>query len=309
MTNLDFFKNKDRENFGHYFIEKALNFALEKEFGKSFEFIIEGLNFLTCDCQIREALDTIESKEDLFNDIENSTSNQTEYLFTKAYFMSFGKTKKELILAFEAIKKYQEFGGKDFEYGQYIKGDILAALNYPNEALDCYLESDMRAISFSSARINFKIGKISERFIDSNGLCELYASFIENPSSSCCAEALRKSTTYHDLKLKIEDNASNNNLLKLFIKKVDDKEDKNFITEYRNLINEISENNIQIVQDFIDTLKSNHKLFIYGKEDEFYGDDDVEEEDENDWNNFSSYRDYFDAMTDGLYGDYEESDF
>ena len=51
MNNKDCIKVNDLETLGKNYLKMAVDFALKKEFQKSFEFINLGLEYLTCDCQ------------------------------------------------------------------------------------------------------------------------------------------------------------------------------------------------------------------------------------------------------------------
>lgn len=283
MEKIDFIKKDDRESLGLFYIEKAIGFALDKQFGKSYEFIKEGLDVLTCDCMIRGRIKKMESKMSLKDDIENTTIIPSEYFFTKGYYLSFYKDRGLLLLALKAINEYLEH--KRCDYGYYIKGNILIGLDNPEEALACY-----ELVEDINPRINFKIGMTAEKyFSDIHGIYELYSSFLNNPSSVCCANILRVCTIRRGIKLQINEVDSENKILKLFMGV--DTEGKTFFSEYSALIKEKTESNILMLANFLAVLKTNSKFYPS------FRDSDFNDKEDDDWGAFDSDDDYYDAMS------------
>ena len=96
-----------KDRIGKYFFSKAITFALNEEFGKSFEFLKQGLDIITCDCIKGGWLkEYTQSNKKLFDDINIKYIPHCEYYFVKAYVMSYEKEKRYLSIASNAIYKY-----------------------------------------------------------------------------------------------------------------------------------------------------------------------------------------------------------
>jgi tetratricopeptide (TPR) repeat protein len=177
-----------KESIGKYFFSKATTFALNKEFGKSYEYFKEGLDIITCDCVRGGWLKAYaESDKKLFDDINIKHMPHFEYFFVKAYMMSYEEDKKSLYSALDAIDKYLIL--QDDDYGHYVRGKILLGLEESREAFDCFYS----ASSFSkNQRLLYRLGRTKEQLLGENGLEELFNSFIKNPLSACCARLLKK---------------------------------------------------------------------------------------------------------------------
>lgn len=177
-----------KEGLGRYFLKKAVDFAIEKSFGKSYEYIKEGLDILTCDCN-RGGWRTkfIDSDKSIFSELIINYPEIIEYYFVKAYLLSFEENKTDLYIALDAIEKY--ISKRKDEYGFYIKGKIFLSLGEYSDAFEQF----KKASEFKeSARILYRIGRIKEQFLNKYGLENLYKSFDINPSSSCCTRTLKK---------------------------------------------------------------------------------------------------------------------
>lgn len=296
MNKIEFVEKKDRENLGKYFHSKAFNFALKKDFGKSYEFFKESLDFLTCDCCGNIHKDTLIDSEQIkiFNDIENHTSNYAEYFFTKAYIFSFCEEKKYLYLALYDIDKYLEL--VQDEYGNYVKGKILLSLDEPNEALDSFYNASSFGIN---TRLNYYIGKTKEEYSDcgieerysAHGLNQLYNSFIENPSSVCCGKVLQKYSMKHKIELQWEKPHIENLLLVVFI---DNKSELGFFNAYKEIINRGTNYCLQTINIFLEVLKLNYQLYSLQEDFDYskHNDQGDNERDDNEWNNQPSYEEW-----------------
>lgn len=303
-----FIEKSQKEGIGKYFLSKAVVFATNKEFGKSYEFLKEGLDILTCDCPSKNWKKTYDiSDKKLFEDLNINHLLHYEYYFVKAYILSFEKDLKNLYLALDAVDKYQE--KIDDEYGYYVRGKILLGLGKPIEAF----ESFKKATNFDwNPRLLYRMARIKEEFLNEFGLDELYCSFIENPSSPCCARILKKYMILRGKELSLKDGETNELLLS-FNKKDDGWNLQNIYTELlESQIADTDElvfdrkDNSPIIDYFLQELSNNYIVFT-----EYKVENDSKTKDEDEDYNPHAYfpepdyeRDTFNALTDGQYGDY-----
>ena len=89
MDKIDFVRRNNFEKIGKYYFEKAVNFVLERDFGKAYEFFKEGLDYVTCDCGEKWIEKISNQVTTFFVDIENSDSNHVGYFFSKAFLYSY----------------------------------------------------------------------------------------------------------------------------------------------------------------------------------------------------------------------------
>lgn len=289
MEKLKFIETNNLEKLGEYFFLKGVRFGLNREFGKAYEFFKESLDCITCDCCFIDwNIKNANVDPNIFNDLENYNSNHSEYFFVKAFMLTYAKELKNPHIALDAIDAY--LTKVQDEYGYYIKGKILQKLDLNVEALECYLKS--QTIS-NNSRINYRIGRLKEQYLNEYGLDDLFISLIQNNSSSCCAKELKLYYNKSDLEL-IENN-ENFELWNLFT----DKQTHfiTFWTSYFRITNkQISEerivdvSNMNLIKRFIEILKSNYDIFIMKSESEQnerdYDDDEYESNyDDYNWNN------------------------
>jgi tetratricopeptide (TPR) repeat protein len=231
--------------------------------------------------------------------------------------MSFEDSNNFLNQALESIEKYLK-KNKD-EYGYYIKGKILISINEPNKAityfnkaqkiLDVIFEDDV------DAKLLYRIGKTKEQFLNTNGISELYRSFIKNPRSICCARELKKYSRIRSLKTNANLEEERNELIKSFRGHTDELEFyklyKNLLNNQRHLLKKRNGNNInektkKKIEDFIKFIQNN-SLNLEGNIQSSESEENFDYYDSNfiepDYD-----RDTFNALTDGQYGDYDEFD-
>lgn len=283
-------KKRNSEELGKYFLKKAVDFALDRQFGKAYEFIKEGLDFLTCDCSVGGWKDNyLSSKKDIFNDLEVRNCNNYEYYFTKAFLLRNDNNKKNTYLALDAIERYLNVVND--EYGLYIKAAILFKLNNSTEeALNLLYESkDIRTTSL----ILYRIGRFKEQELDEFGIYDLYQAFLENPSSVCCCRILQKNSKKRSISLDLNENNHSNILVKGFLSIENEWE---FQSLYEATLNNsdinLSDNNQNssvVIDDFLCVLKNNHEKFK-----------PIISYDENDYS--EDYYEYYD-------NDYEDSNY
>lgn len=301
-------ENSHKESIGKYYFSKAVSFAINKEFGKSYEFFKLGLDILTCDCNIKDWLkDYINSDKKLFDDINVTHTPHYEYFFVKAYMMSYEKDEKDLYFAFDAIERYLEHNQD--EYGCYVKGKILIGLDNSWGAIECFENASSYR---ENPRLLYRIGRTKEQLLEENGIKELYYSFIKNPSSVCCARNLRKSMKDRGRLLNLNEGESN--ILLLAFNNIEDEwyfhvlYDKLLESQLENNEDSIVaiEDNTRIINAFVQGVKDNVGVFIE-REYEEESEQNYEQNDFNDYFEKPDYdRDSFYALTDGQYGDYDD---
>lgn len=280
------FRNANFEVIGKNYLAKALLFAYDYEFGKSYEYFKDGLKIITCDCATGSFFMDSKKNKEIFNDININYNPHHEYFFVKAYILSYEKDKQNLYSALDSIEKYIQF--KNDEYGFYVKGKILLALKEKNEAYLCFKEASSYG---QNQRLLFRMGQIEEYYDGKmNCLSNVYYSFIENPTSVCCIKHLKKYMKKRGISLPI-DELQNNLLIQSFN---NDESEHIFANLFKTTIDDIStdvniENNISIsfnvFQEFYLGIKKNHRLFVGHSKDNYW--DDYDSKLENEYNNIS----------------------
>ncbi len=293
-----------KDDIGKYYFSKAVTFAFNNEFGKAYEFFKEGLDILTCDCQSGWLKPNAETNKKVFDDINVKHIPHFEYYFVKAYIMSYEEDKKSLYLAIEAIDKYLEV--MDNEYGSYVKGKILLALNKPQQAFEYFENASLHG---NNQRLLYRIGRTKEQHLEQRGLDELYYSFIQNPSSACCARVLKKHMKERGIELVLADKETN----PLLIAFNNDEDDWKFQYLYEISLKSQLENNnpfevdhTETINSFVQGIKNNSNLFVDENIDDY--EDDDNEPDYDDYG--SSYEKYggYNGWSDDVIDDAFEGD-
>lgn len=173
---------------GHYdsvartYFSMGISHAINHQFQQSYEMIIKGLDFVSCDCSRDGWLAKYPGIE-LFYKYETDVTGLTiEYHFVKAYLMSFETSPKYLKQAMESIDKYLEV--KNNDYGHYVEGKINLNLKNPVKAMNCFKKAEQFA---SNARLLYIMGTTRARYFNKDGIELLFDSFQINPKSVCCA--------------------------------------------------------------------------------------------------------------------------
>ena len=273
MDKFDFIFRDNKEGLGKYFLKKAVDFALMRHFRISYEFFKEGLDFLTCDCG-NWRKDFVESDRTILDDFKVKPEEKLEYCFVKAYLLAFESNKKDLYIGLDSIDKYLEI--QEDEYGLYVKGKILLALEEPQDALINFYEA---VDNFGeNSRLLYRIGRANEQYLNVLGLDELYHSFDSNPSSACCARVLKKYMKQREIEFP-SDSSSENELITSFLNPEGEWKFDSLYERYLN--NEYLETNLlfdqietlPIITSFIKEVRKNKSLFIIDDE-EYYEDYD-----------------------------------
>ncbi|HCQ13761.1 MAG TPA: hypothetical protein DIU01_10935 [Flavobacterium sp.] len=296
---LDYIKTKNREKLGEYYFQQGLSFLIDKEFEKAYEFFKESLDYITCDCSFISLIKKNILPINIFNDIENGKVNHHQYFFVKGMILSYCDKKEFTYLALESIEKY--LTKENNEYGNYVKAKILLSLEKKDEALEYF----KTALNLSNnSRLNYRVGRYLCEKQDESGVINLFYSFIENPSSSCCLRELHFGIKSNLQNLKTSLESVENNLVEKFISSNSWLASNAYEKTYLAQIEDIK--NIKIINDFLSFLHYN-KCVILNKTDDIeeiyrnkYGIDKYENfEDSFDDDNGSSFNDeYYDDNLD-----------
>lgn len=284
-------ESDNREELGKYFLKKGISFLIKGELGKAYSFIIEGLEFITCDCKRGDWYDEFEGKDFLFNEIVVESCTKLEFLFLKAFLFSYYEDKKRLYIGLDAIEKYikENF---DYELGYYVQGKIYLGLDDPAKALDSFKKSQSKSPSY---RTSYRIGRTKEQLLKQKGIDNLFQSFLSNPSSACCGRVLQKcSRSNHEIILPSEED---NPLILSFNEEVDEWKFQKKLEDYSktaltNGVKSSFEKN-DLLQKFILLLQSNSSLFLQRVEEDVSEEDDYESEYYDDHDDYDDpYRNY-----------------
>lgn len=276
-----------KEDIGKHYLSKALTFALNNEFGKAYEFFKEGLNILTCDCKMGWLNPNAETNKKIFDDINVNHTPHFEYYFVKAYILSYEDDKKSQYLALEAIEKYLEV--QNDEYGNYVKGKILLALDENQAAFEFFEKASKYA---TNSRLNYRLGRTKEQFLEQRGLNELYFSFVQNPSSPCCARVLKKHMKERGKLLRIDEGETN----PLLIAFNSDEESMFFLFLYQKLFKSqhdigVMDNDeaiTEILNSFIKGIENNRELFVLRDYEDAYDEPDYDDyKHQTDWTHYN----------------------
>lgn len=305
MDKLDFVRRNDLERIGKHYFEKAVGFVLERDFGKSYEFFKEGLDYVTCDCGEKWTEKISNQVTTFFVDIENSDSNHAGYFFSKAFLYSYFNNKKNLYLGLDAIDKYLKIS--EDEHGLYVKGKILGRLEEYDEAINYFNLS--ANINKKCSRLNYRIGRTKEQFLKENGLKYLLDSLIANPSSVCCARVFYSNLVKRGKLSIFKDVSTSNLIIDLFLS---EKNEDEFQVEYEKILNLNSTTLLNTDNDFFDTKMTSEfveilksvlsnlleiqNVFIEKKNSQSYNESNYDDTD----------RDVFDAYSDESYDEWNE---
>ena len=213
MTKIELIGRYDRDNIGKYYLKKAADFTAIGEIGKAYEFLLEGLDYLTCDCDKGGwRAEAVDLSNTVLNDLKYTGTNYSEYYFVKAFFLSYIDSKKELYLALDAIDHYLYHDRN--EYGLYVKGKVLLGLNEYTLALQAF--TDASKYNSCNSRLNYRIGRTKEQFLNEYGLDKLFEAYLLNPTSTCCGRELRNYSKSRNINIKVPENIDNNTLLASF---------------------------------------------------------------------------------------------
>jgi tetratricopeptide (TPR) repeat protein len=219
--------------------------------------------------------------------------------------LSYNDDLKSNYVALENIEQFLD-STEDDSISWYIKGKILTNLKKYEEALSAYntsIESEF------TSRTLYRIGRLKEQHLKEDGINDLYSAYIDNQSSACCCRVLQQYSFIKGIKIEADDTNSDNLLIQGFNSRTDPWD---FQRDFEELLKSPTEVDLyqqtafdMILGDFVSKLKQSKESFHvsgYFEEDYDYDDDYYNELDyEPDYDEM-----YFDAMTDGQLGSYDE---
>jgi len=251
------------EQIGKSYLWRGVKFALNKDYGKSYEFFKLGLDILTCDCTYdRNWLRLYQESKDNFFQEE---LNDFEFYFVKAYILSQESDKTLLKLALTSIDKFLTFH-KDAKYGNYVKGKILIQLGENEKAYKSFQLSGSR---HSCARTTYNLGKLKPKVNEGKGLKELYYSFVRNPINLCVISALQKEAKINGEVEFDEGEFSESGYILLYSFKFD--ESKEFQKKFQEVLlhhgnyedddEYVTKNALRSMSSFIEGIERNYEVF------------------------------------------------
>jgi hypothetical protein len=270
------------------------------EIGKAFEFFKLGLTALTCDCLRGDWKDEVPNLSVYFP--EAGKGHLHEFLFCKAFLLSYNEDKKSLYVALDAIEQY--VAEKEEALGLNVKGKILTGLELYEEALECY----QRSYNLDQApRTLYRLGRLKEQYLNTYGVDSLYAAYMANPFSPCCCRVLKEYTIKHNLIQTTLTPTNSNILINGFLSAGSPWElqrDFEHLLKTEAIGDLYNETRTRtVIEEFGVFMAGNKHLYILLEEEYDYGDyDDYDDHyEEPDYDEM-----YFDAMTDGQLGSYDE---
>lgn len=286
------------DGIGKYFLSSGVIFFIQKDVSKAYELIRQGLSVLTCDCLRGGWKKEIDLSLYSFASFANVDIN--EFNFCKAFLLSYNDDVKSNYVALDSIEQFLN-STEDDSIGWYIKGKILTNLEKFEEALSAYNTS----IEFElTSRTLYRKGRLKEQYLKEDGIDDLYSAYMENQSSACCCRVLQEYSFTKGIKIEAEDTNGDNLLIKGFNSHADP---WSFQRDFEELLNNRTEVDLyqqtafeMILGDFVRQLSQSKESFLASED---YEDDyDYDEPDyEPDYDEM-----YFDAMTDGQLGSYDE---
>ncbi len=215
MDIIELINRRNLDALGRKFLKESIDYALIKDFGKSYLCVKKGLELVTCDCVSHGWKKNYDdSDKRLFDELIINSQNPEEYFFVKAFILSYEDELISKYLALDSINKYLSI--KNNSVGEYVKAIILSKMDKHKEAFEILWSL---SISHETAKTFYQMGRIEEEHLNENGLANLFYSFQRNPTSSCCLRNIKKYALLRDIKFPEN---SESILMKYFIKNDDE---------------------------------------------------------------------------------------
>ncbi|SFT51250.1 hypothetical protein SAMN04489724_1082 [Algoriphagus locisalis] len=215
MDIIELIERRNLDELGRRFLEESIDYALIKDFGKSYLCAKKGLEIITCDCVSHGWKKNYDnSDKHLFDELIINYQNPEEYYFVKAFILSYEEELTSLYLALDSINKYSSL--KKNSTGEYVRSRILSKLQKHKEAFEILWSL---SISDETSKTFYRMGRLEEEHLNQNGLENLFHAFQRNPTSSCCLRNIKKYTLARDVKF--HDN-NGSVLMKYFMKSEDE---------------------------------------------------------------------------------------
>lgn len=233
MENIENITKYDLENLGRNYLIKGLRYTVERNFAKGSLCFQEAIDIITCDCNSKDwmkkagvNLKNLLEKQDVFSDINFKGSNPEDYLFCKAFVLSYPNLKKYNYLGLNAIEQYLKI--KENHYGYYVLGKLQNYLGLFKESLTSY----EKAFSINPTHsLKYKIGRLKEQELNEIGIRELYTAFTNNPSSGCAIRILKKYANERGINIESREEKG-----RLTIAFNEDEDEYSFTDKYLNFI-------------------------------------------------------------------------
>ncbi|RYY50593.1 MAG: hypothetical protein EOO06_03295 [Chitinophagaceae bacterium] len=304
MVPVQLIKKGNLDALGKHFMKVGFEFFFLNEIGKSYEFIRLGLSILTCDCE--RGSWKMDTSNISFGLPTSYNFVSLEYHFCKAVILSYHEDKKSLYVALDSIENYLTEGEDGL--GFYVKGRILTVLEQYDTAKDSY---DISLNLEHSSRTTYRLGRLKEQFLQTFGLDDLFKAYTENPSSGCCCRVLKEHSMKREILPLLNANTEGNILIAGFVSS-DDPWQLQRDLESQMSLDELSShrqftNAQRIMNEFVEFVSINKDVFIPVNVEEDYDDYDDYGDSSDYYDNEPDYDEmYFDAMTDGQLGSYDE---
>ncbi|MGI6225580.1 MAG: AAA family ATPase [Peptococcales bacterium] len=164
------------EKIGKLYFKKAIENLKQGKFNESYENIIRGYNYVTCDCINGDWFD--KDAAEVFSTSNQFDCSASKLDFLKAFIYQYSE---KYGAALNSINSFIDFEPTN-ELGYYFKGKTLLGLDKYSEAL----ENFEKALEIKRTnRTLYRIGRTKEQYLESFGLGEMYEAIIMNPSSGC----------------------------------------------------------------------------------------------------------------------------
>lgn len=188
-------KNDNLEATGELQFNSAIINLKNGNFKSAFDELMLGFENISCDCSLRRLI--IKDKELINTSFCNSPINCSlkELDFIRAMFYFFSDTEYKALPFINSFLETNE----NSEVGHYLKGRILLRLNNLIEGVK---ELEAALNIRKTARVYYRLGRLSEEALEKFGWNNLLQSIFLNPYSFCVHTWLFASAYKRNLKLK-----------------------------------------------------------------------------------------------------------
>lgn len=159
VTNNELIYN-NKQLAGLKFFKKGVQFSLNHEYGKAYEYFKESLDLVTSDLNFNDS-DLQNINNILISDLQNNDKNYKESLFVKAILILYSGNKIYYQAGLTYIQNYLKINSD--EYGLYINLCLLKNI-YPKYNYERYLNK----LNYGNLTSNFILLKYEDTFSDEN---------------------------------------------------------------------------------------------------------------------------------------------
>ncbi|EGV43526.1 hypothetical protein BZARG_1287 [Bizionia argentinensis JUB59] len=170
-----FLKTENFENLGVYYFNNAMICLENKQFNESYDYLILGYNYITCDCDSKHWYKN-NKVDQVFKNSMNFDCPAYKIEFLKAFIHLYNGQGTQALISINCFIDLQP----NNEIGYYLKGKILNQLNKNFEAIDFFF----KALKIKrTSKTLYRIGRTREKKLKMFGLIDLYRAILLNPSS------------------------------------------------------------------------------------------------------------------------------